>query len=115
MIFVWSITQQETRDLRARIKLNDHVNRVCLFMTSLQEEINEAMCKWYCLARDSMVPINGPTLREEASTIAARLGKYPDFKASSGWLECWKHQKQRVAEGESGQVQTEAVDRGWRG
>ena len=25
----------ETRDLRARIKLNDHVNRVCLFMTSL--------------------------------------------------------------------------------
>ena len=35
MIFVWSITQQETRDLRARIKLNDHVNRVCLFMTSL--------------------------------------------------------------------------------
>ena len=35
MILVWSITQQETRDLRARIKLNDHVNRVCLFMTSL--------------------------------------------------------------------------------
>lgn len=77
------------------------------------EEINEAIYKWYCLARDSMVPINGPMLQEEASAIAARLGKYPDFKASSGWLECWKNRygiKQRVVEGESGQVQTEAVE-----
>ena len=28
------------------------------------EEINEAIYKWYCLARDSMVPINGPMLQE---------------------------------------------------
>lgn len=77
------------------------------------ELINEAVYKWYCLARDSMIPINGPMLQEEASAIAARLGNYRDFKASSGWLECWKNRygiKQRAVEGESGQVQTEAVE-----
>jgi len=31
------------------------------------EEISKAIYKWYCLARDSMVPINGPMLQEEAS------------------------------------------------
>ena len=60
-----------------------------------------------------MVLINGPMLQEEASAIAARLGKYPDFKVSSGWLECWKNRygiMQRIVEGESGQVQTEPVE-----
>ena len=55
------------------------------------EEISEAIKKWYCLARDSVVPINRPMLQEEASAVAARLGKYPDLRASSGWLECWKN------------------------
>ena len=56
-------------------------------------------------------------LQEEASAIAARLGSYPDFKASSGWLECWKNRysiKQRAVEGESGQVHTETVT-SWMG
>ena len=60
-----------------------------------------------------MVPINGPMLQEKASAIATRLGKYPNLKASSGWLECWKNRygiKQRAVEGESGQVQKEAVE-----
>ena len=76
------------------------------------QEIKEAVYQWYCLARDAMVPINGPMIREKAIEIARKLNKPPEydgFKASSGWLECWKSRygiKQRAVEGESGQVQT---------
>lgn len=78
--------------------------------------INEAVYQWYCLARDAMVPINGSMIREEATEIAKKLNKpaeYDGFKASSGWLECWKSNygiKQRTFEGESGQVETETVE-----
>ena len=56
------------------------------------QEINEAFCKWYSLARESLVPINGPMLQEEAAEIAKQLSKpeFAEFKASSGWLEKWK-------------------------
>ena len=63
-----------------------------------------------------MVPINGPMIREEATEIAKKLNnpvEYDGFKASSGWLECWKSRygiKQRAVESESGQVQTETVE-----
>ena len=72
------------------------------------QEINKAVYQWYCLARDAMVPINGPMIREEATEIAKKLNKpaeYDGFKASSGWLECWKSRygiKHRAVEGESG-------------
>ena len=61
----------------------------------------------YSLARESLVPINGPTLQEEAAEIAKQLAKpkYAEFKASSGWLEKWKNAYsifQRSIEGESG-------------
>lgn len=71
------------------------------------QEINEAVYQRYCLARDAMVPINGPMIREEATEIAKKLNKpaeYDGFKASSGWLECWKSCygiKHRAVEGES--------------
>ena len=80
------------------------------------QEINEVVYQWYCLASDVMVPINGPMIREEATEIAKKLNKpaeYDGFKASSGWLECWKSHygiKQQAVEGESGQVQTETVE-----
>ena len=80
------------------------------------QEINEAVYQWHCLARDAMLPINGPMIREEATEIAKKLNKpaeYDGLKASSGWLECWKSHygiKQHAVEGESGQVQTETVE-----
>ena len=69
----------------------------------------------YCLARDVMMPRNGPMI-QEATEIAKKLNKpvkYGGFKASSGWLECWKSRygiKQRAVEGESGQVQAETAE-----
>ena len=29
------------------------------------QEINEAVYKWYCLASDAMVPVNGPMIQKE--------------------------------------------------
>ena len=57
------------------------------------QEINEVLYKWYSLARESLVPINGPMLQEEAAEIGKQLAKpeYAEFKASSGWLEKWKN------------------------
>lgn len=43
------------------------------------QEINEAVYQWYCLARDAMVPINGPMIREEATEIAKRLNKPAEY------------------------------------
>ena len=80
------------------------------------QEINEAVYPWYCLARDAMVPINGPMIREEDTEIATKLNKpaeYDGFKASCGWLECWKSRygiTQRAIEGESAQVKNETVE-----
>ena len=56
------------------------------------QEINEALYKWYSLARESVVSINRPMLQEEAAEIAKQLAKpeYAEFKASSGCLEKWK-------------------------
>ena len=49
------------------------------------QEINKALYKWYSLARESLVPINGPMLQEKAAEIAKQLAKpeYAEFKASS--------------------------------
>ena len=61
------------------------------------------------MARESLVPINGSMLQEEAAKIAKQLAKpeYAEFKASSGWLEKWKNAygiSQRSIEGGSGEV-----------
>ena len=61
------------------------------------------------MARESLVPINGPMLQEEAAEIAKQLAKpeYAEFKASSGCLEKWKNAygiSQRSIEEGSGEV-----------
>ena len=73
------------------------------------QEINEALYKWYSLARESLVSINGPMLQEEAAEIVKQLAKpeYAELKASSGCLEKWKNAhgiSQRSIEGGSGEV-----------
>ena len=73
------------------------------------KEINEALYNWYLLARESLVPINGPMLQEEAAEIAKQPAKpeYAEFKAPSGWLEKWKNAcgiSQCSIEGGSGEV-----------
>ena len=75
-------------------------------------EINDALYKWFVLARSKNIPVGGQQLIEKAKMIAATLGK-PEFKGSQGWLEKWKKRfaiKELKICGESGEVQGETVD-----
>jgi len=42
-------------------------------------DINDALYKWFILARSNNIPVGGPQLFEKAKMIAATLGK-PEFK-----------------------------------
>ena len=53
-------------------------------------EVNEALYRWYCLARERNIPISGPLLKEEALLIAVQLDPNSTFKASNGWLDSFK-------------------------
>lgn len=74
------------------------------------EDINEAVYKWYFLARART--ISGPLLQEEALQIAKTIDPRTNFKASNGWLESFKKRKQMTVSGECGDVQEETVA-GW--
>ena len=69
-------------------------------------ELNELLYEWYRLALHKNVVPDGPTLIEQAKTIAQRL-HIDGFKASNGWLQKWKvshNLKCRTVSGESGEV-----------
>ena len=82
------------------------------FRSTDNEDINEAVYKWYCLARQRNIPISGPLLQEEALQIAKTIDPETKFKASNGWLESFKKRhnlKQMTITGECGDVQEETV------
>ena len=53
-------------------------------------EVNDAMYKWYCLARQRCIPLSGPLLQEEALQIARSIYPNTCFKVSNGWLDSFK-------------------------
>ena len=77
-------------------------------------DVNEAMYRWYSLARQRNVPVSGPMLQEEARVIAVQMGHH-QFKASNGWLESFKKRhniRQFTISGEAAHVSEETVE-GW--
>ena len=79
-------------------------------------DVNEAVYKWYLLARQRNIPVSGPMLQEEACEIATRLDPSTTFKASNGWLDSFKKRhniKQMTVSGECGDVRDETVS-GWK-
>lgn len=77
-------------------------------------DVNDAMYRWYSLARQRNVPVSGPMLQEEARVVAVQMGHH-QFKASNGWLESFKKRhniRQFVVSGEAGDVSEETVE-GW--
>ena len=53
------------------------------------EDVDQAMYKWFCLARQRSVPVSGPMIQEEARLVAEKMG-HLEFKASKGWLSTFK-------------------------
>lgn len=77
-------------------------------------DINEAMYRWYSLARQRNVPVSGPMLQEEARIMAVQMGHH-QFKASNGWLESFKKRhnlRQFSVSGEAADVSEDTVE-GW--
>ena len=81
--------------------------------TSRFSDVNDALYEWYCLAKSKDLYPDGPLLMEKAKEISEHLGfKAGIFKASNGWLECWKKQhniRRLVICGESGDISGETV------
>ena len=75
------------------------------------DEINQTVWKWFCMARESNIPISGPMIQFEAGEIANRMS-IDKFKASNGWLGKWKSRYNvshfRIS-GEDGDVDEEVI------
>ena len=53
------------------------------------QDINNAVWRWFCMAREALIPVSGPMIQEEALQIALKLN-VTGFTASNRWLEKWK-------------------------
>jgi hypothetical protein len=53
------------------------------------ENIDEAVIVWFSKMRAKMQPVDGPMIRHIAEKFGGALG-ISDFKASKGWLTCFK-------------------------
>ena len=75
------------------------------------DDLNDAVSKWFKLARQQNIPVSGPMIQKEAKLIAAKLGN-SEFKASNGWLESFKRRhnlKQFSVSGEAADISEETV------
>ena len=56
----------------------------------VNQNLNEALHAWFCLAVSKNVHPDGRILKEKALEIAGHLD-CNEFKASKGWLDRWKN------------------------
>ena len=114
----YSIGRSSVADiLKKREFYKDQYSRNANFKTqtfgksSKFADLNDLLHDWFKQARSKNIPITGPLLQEKAVQFASELG-YQDFKASNGWLDCWKAKfsiKFYKVCGESGDVNNETV------
>ena len=81
-------------------------------MKSPLEELNVLVWEWFQKARATNIPVSGPLLQEKALEFGKEL-KVTDFKASNGWLECFRKRHAisfSVISGESASVPENICD-----
>jgi len=61
----------------------NHAKRKC---SSNYSDVNQAVCDWYTMCRNSNIPVSGSMLQEKATFITEKL-EISDFVISNGWLE----------------------------
>ena len=74
-------------------------------------DIDEVLYRWFLMARQSAIPINGPLMMEKAEKFAKDLG-HSEFKATASWLQRFKGRKgivSKVVSGESAATDTTVV------
>ncbi|XP_039275806.1 tigger transposable element-derived protein 6-like [Nilaparvata lugens] len=79
------------------------------------QDVETAVMLWLKQCRDKNVSISGPILQEKAQQFAEQLG-HNSFRASNGWLDCFKKRNEVTFKkvcGESGSVD-DAVCAEWK-
>lgn len=56
---------------------------------SVNAEVNNRVWDWYVESKANNIAVNGPLIQNQARQIAKQLG-YDGFRASNGWLQCFK-------------------------
>ena len=76
--------REETR-LRAEFEKNR--DSKCFTIRNLpQNELEQALIEWICIAREQKIALSGPMVQEKALEFATLLS-VKDFAASNGWLD----------------------------
>jgi hypothetical protein len=79
---------------------------------SKYEEVDDAVLKWFTIARESKISLSGHLIKAQALEFAEKLG-YSGFKASEGWLTRFKERHNivyRAVSGESASVNQTIVN-----
>jgi hypothetical protein len=79
---------------------------------SKYEEVDDAVLKWFTIARESKISLSGHLIKAQALEFAEKLG-YRGFKASEGWLTRFKERHNivyRAVSGESASVNQTIVN-----
>jgi len=62
---------------------NETLNHAKRKRSSNYSDVNQVVCDWYTMCRNSNIPVSGSMLQEEATLIAEKL-EISDFVASNG-------------------------------
>lgn len=88
---------------------NINVNQKRSFFKPQGAAIDKMCYEWFVKARTKNIPLSGPLIRSKAKEIADQLN-YPDFNASSGWLERFKQRHNISFKSVSGEGASVNVD-----
>jgi len=75
--------------------------------TGKVEDVEEALLRWFSQARSRQLPVSGPLLMEKVNMLAEGLG-LTEFRATVGWLECWKERNNIKFKKQHGEKQEKA-------
>uniref|UniRef100_A0A1B6GQ91 HTH CENPB-type domain-containing protein n=2 Tax=Cuerna arida TaxID=1464854 RepID=A0A1B6GQ91_9HEMI len=89
----WKKTRTEIESWCSKRLCTESIVERKSMKTSEYEKVGEALFQWFRIQRDKGTPITGPILQKKALHFYNEFkgeGE-PDFTASSGWLDRWKH------------------------
>lgn len=98
--------RKEIEDAVEKSKVDSQRKR---FKGAVNDDVDKATLRWFYEMRAQNVPITGPMISEKARKFASLLGNN-DFKASNGWLSCFRERHGIVFKTVSGEEKSAPVD-----
>lgn len=109
---VVSNLRSQKEKIKSAFESGDFNSKYKRLRNAKYDEIDDAVMKWFTIARKSKISLSGPIVKEQALEFAAQLG-YTDFTASDGWLTSFKERHSivfRSVSGESATVDQTVID-----